>query len=121
MNQNVETKNKQKTIADFLFKEAPEAAISGLYKGMESGVNAIAKGMEFGVGILSDYVENPVRNVTFDVATAGAGKFVTPISPKFFLYKTASNPCWGNGPAIDFKKEVSCPTFLSLSSKYLFK
>ena len=57
--QNVETKNKQKTIADFLFKEAPEAAISGLYKGME-----------FGVGILSDYVENPVRNVTFDVATA---------------------------------------------------
>lgn len=69
MNQNVETKNKQKTIADFLFKEAPEAAISGLYKGME-----------FGVGILSDYVENPARNITFDVATAGAGKFVTPIA-----------------------------------------
>ena len=78
--QNVETKNKQKTIADFLLKEAPEAAISGLYKGMESGVNAIAKGMEFGVGILSDYVENPVRNITFDVATAGAGKFVAPLA-----------------------------------------
>jgi hypothetical protein len=61
--QNVETKNKQKTIADFLLKEAPEAAISGLYKGME-----------FGVGILSDYVENPARNISFDVATAGFGK-----------------------------------------------
>tara|TARA_R100000329_G_scaffold58243_1_gene52608 strand:- start:332 stop:1234 length:903 start_codon:yes stop_codon:yes gene_type:complete len=72
--QNVDTQNKQKTIADFLFKEAPEAAISGLYKGMESGVNAIAKGMEFGVGILSDYVENPVRNVTLDVATMGSAK-----------------------------------------------
>jgi hypothetical protein len=63
MNQNVETKNKQKTIADFLLKEAPEAAISGLYKGMQAGA-----------GILSDYVENPARNVTFDVATAGFGK-----------------------------------------------
>ena len=69
MNQNVETKNKQKTIADFLFKKAPEAAISGLYKGMQAGV-----------GILSDYVENPARNISFDVATAGAGKFVTPIA-----------------------------------------
>ena len=63
MNQNVETKNKQKTIADFLLKEAPEAAISGLYKGMQAGV-----------GILSDYVENPARNISFDIATAGAGK-----------------------------------------------
>lgn len=63
MNQNVETKNKQKTIADFLLKEAPEAAISGLYKGME-----------FGVGILSDYVENPARNISFDIATMGSAK-----------------------------------------------
>lgn len=63
MNQNVETKNKQKTIADFLLKEAPEAAISGLYKGMQAGV-----------GILSDYVENPAKNISFDIATAGAGK-----------------------------------------------
>ena len=61
--QNVDTQNKQKTIADFLLKEAPEAAISGLYKGME-----------FGVGILSDYIENPARNISFDVATAGFGK-----------------------------------------------
>ena len=79
MNQNVETKNKQKTISDFLFKEAPEAAISGLYKGMESGV-----------GILSDYVENPARNISFDVATAGFGKGLKflgatgLISPKLF-------------------------------------
>jgi hypothetical protein len=79
MNQNVETKNKQKTIADFL-EQAPVSAITGLYKGMEAGVNAIYKGMEVGVGILSDYVENPARNISFDVATAGAGKFVTPIA-----------------------------------------
>jgi hypothetical protein len=63
MNQNVETKNKQKTIADFLLKEAPEAAISGLYKGMQAGV-----------GILSDYVENPARNISFDIATMGSAK-----------------------------------------------
>jgi hypothetical protein len=63
MNQNVETKNKQKTIADFLLKQAPEAAISGLYKGMQAGV-----------GILSDYVENPARNISFDIATMGSAK-----------------------------------------------
>ena len=63
MNQNVETKNKQKTIADFLFKKAPETAISGLYKGMQAGV-----------GILSDYVENPARNISFDIATMGSAK-----------------------------------------------
>ena len=61
--QNVDTKNKQKTIADFLLKEAPEAAISGLYKGMQAGV-----------GILSDYVENPARNISFDIATMGSAK-----------------------------------------------
>ena len=63
MMQNVDTQNKQKTIADFLFKEAPEAAISGLYKGMQAGV-----------GILSDYVENPARNISFDIATMGSAK-----------------------------------------------
>jgi hypothetical protein len=71
--QNVDTQNKQKTIADFL-EQAPVSAITGLYKGMESGVNAIYKGMEAGVGILSDYVENPARNISFDIATAGFGK-----------------------------------------------
>jgi len=61
--ENVETKNKAKTISDFLFKKAPETAISGLYKGMQAGV-----------GVLADYVENPGRNIALDVATMGGAK-----------------------------------------------
>lgn len=59
-----------KTLADYLLKEIPELAISGLYKGLG-----------FGVDVLSDYVTNPVENVAFDVATAGTGKGIKAISP----------------------------------------
>lgn len=66
---NVETENKQTTLSDilkksdnFLFRTAPEAAIG-----------AIATGLETGVGIIADYVKNPVKNITFDVATLGLG------------------------------------------------
>ena len=59
-----------KTLADYLLKEIPELAISGLYKGLG-----------FGVDVLSDYVTNPVENVAFDTATLGAGKGLKAISP----------------------------------------
>lgn len=59
-----------KTLSDYLLKEIPELAISGLYKGLG-----------FGVDVLSDYVTNPVENVAFDTATLGAGKGLKAISP----------------------------------------
>mgnify|MGYP000055246015 FL=1 len=68
--ENIETKNKQKTLSDvlkgadnFLFKTGPEALIGG-----------ISKGLGLGVDILSDYVKNPVQNIAFDAATLGLGK-----------------------------------------------
>tara|TARA_R110002153_G_scaffold202340_2_gene355471 strand:- start:206 stop:1144 length:939 start_codon:yes stop_codon:yes gene_type:complete len=68
--ENIETKNKQKTLSDilkgtddFLFRTLPEAVIGG-----------ISKGLGLGVGILSDYVKNPVQNIAFDAATLGLGK-----------------------------------------------
>tara|TARA_R100000742_G_C4259410_1_gene77241 strand:- start:89 stop:1012 length:924 start_codon:yes stop_codon:yes gene_type:complete len=68
--ENIETKNKQKTLSDilkgadnFLFRTAPESVIGG-----------ISKGLGLGVDILSDYVKNPVQNISFDAATLGLGK-----------------------------------------------
>ena len=53
----------ENTLANILMKQIPEMTISGVYKGLGSVV-----------GILSDYVENPAKNVAFDVATAGTAK-----------------------------------------------
>lgn len=68
--ENIETKNKQKTLSDilkstdnFLFKTGPEALIGG-----------ISKGLGLGVDMLSDYIKNPAENIAFDAATLGLGK-----------------------------------------------